>query len=80
MKKGICKNKSRVAILIKDGKMTEAGMDKIKIAKSNFDQLAPSLKKQYIYWIGIAKKEETKKRRSEKAIQLLIRNEKLGIV
>jgi uncharacterized protein YdeI (YjbR/CyaY-like superfamily) len=106
------KNKSRVAILIKDGKMTEAGMDKIKIAKmngswdkiqtfanilnipnefetalskndiakSNFEQLAPSYKKQYIYWIGTAKKEETKKRRSEKAIHLLVKNKKLGIV
>lgn len=105
-------NKKRVAILIKNGKMTEAGMNKIRIAKkngswdkiqnftniekipnefeivlsknkiarSNFDRLAPSHKKQSIYWIGTAKKEETRKRRSEKVIQLLIRNEKLGMV
>ncbi len=105
-------NKKRVAKLIKNGKMTEAGMNKIRIAKkngswdkvqifeniekipaefeitlsknkiarSNFDRLATSYKKQYIYWIGTAKKEETRKRRSDKAIQLLIKNEKLGIV
>ncbi len=105
-------NKKRVVILIKDGKMTKAGMDKIRIAKKNgswnkiqtftniknipveleialsknniarlnFDQLAFSHKKQYIYWIGTAKKEDTRKRRSEKAVQLLINNEKLGMV
>ena len=105
-------NKKRVANLKKNGKMTEAGMNKIRIAKkngswdkiqnftdiermpnefeialsknkiarSNFDRLAPSHKKQYIYWIGTAKKEETRKRRSEKAIQSLIKNEKLELV
>jgi uncharacterized protein YdeI (YjbR/CyaY-like superfamily) len=105
-------NKKRVEKLINNGKMTEAGMNKIRIAKkngswdkiqnfkdiermpnefeialskneiaiSNFNQLAPSHKKQYIYWIGSAKKEETRKRRSEKAIQSLIKNEKLGLV
>ncbi len=105
-------NKNRVAMLIDNGTMTEAGMDKIKIAKkngswnkihtfaninnipkefeialsknsiarSNFNQLAPSNKKQYIYWVGTAKKEETRKRRSKKAIQLLNNNKKLDIV
>jgi uncharacterized protein YdeI (YjbR/CyaY-like superfamily) len=105
-------NKKRVEKLINKGKMTEPGMEKIRIAKkngswnkiqnftniekipnelkivlsknkialSNFDQLASSHKKQYIYWIGTAKKEETRKRRSEKAVQLLVKNKKLGMV
>ena len=105
-------NKRRVSNLIKNGKMTEAGMRKVRAAKKNgywnkisinsdiknipieleialtknkvahsyFNQLAASHKKQYIYWIGTAKKEETRKRRSEKAVQLLMKNKKLGIV
>lgn len=105
-------NKERVAILIKNRKMTEAGMKKInaakqngfwdknytvsdiknipmeleialsknRIARSNFNKLASSYQMQYMQWIGTAKKEETRKRRCEKAIQLLIKYEKLGMV
>jgi len=105
-------NKKRVALLIKNGKMTKAGMIKVRAAKkngywnkindnsdiknipveleialykneiahSNFNQLAASYKKQYIYWIATAKKEETRLRRTIKSIQLLEHNEKLGIV
>ncbi len=96
-------NKKRVAKLIKNGKMTVAGMKKIragkkngswdkinttldintipvelefalsdnKAARLNLDKLASSYKKQYFNWIGTAKKEETRKRRSEKVVQLL---------
>jgi len=105
-------NKKRVALLIKNGKMTKAGMIKVRAAKkngywnkindnsdiknipveleialsknerahSNFNQLAASHKKHYIYWIATAKKEETRIRRTLKAIQLLERNKKLGMV
>ncbi len=105
-------NKKCVAMLVKNGKMTEAGMKKIntakqngfwdkiytaldiknipmeleialsknRIARSNFNKLASSYKMQYMQSIGTAKKEETRKRRCEKAIQLLIENEKLGMV
>ena len=105
-------NKKRVALLIKNGKMTKAGMKKVRAAKknsywnkinintnikeipielklafsknkkalTNFEQLVPSRKQQYIYWIATAKKEETRKGRVLKAIHLLERNEKLGMV
>ncbi len=105
-------NKKRVAMLLENGKMAEAGMKKInaakqngfwdkvyiasginkipmeleialsenKIARSNFNKLAPSYKRQYMQWIGTAKKEETRKKRCDKAIQLLINDEKLGMV
>ena len=53
---------------------------KNKKARTHFEQLAPSHKKQYIYWIATAKKEETRIRRTLKAILLLERNEKLGLV
>lgn len=105
-------NKIRVAQLIKDEKMTEHGLKKIKmakkngmwtkiqlqenisnipkefeialteniIAKSNFESLAQSHKKQYIYWIADAKREDTKNRRIAQAMDMLKNNQKLGIV
>lgn len=97
-------NKQRVARLIDQGKMTEAGMTKIRQAKKNgkwdektdaqkdfklskeigailddnasakslFDQLSPSHKKNYIRWIMSAKKQETQIRRTMKMIELLL--------
>jgi len=88
-------NKRRVAKLIKQGRMTEAGLAKVKEAKANgewraatlredtanipddlrqalkanslarhnFDRLAPSHKRQYIYWITSAKTDKTRQRR-----------------
>lgn len=48
-------------------------------AWENFNNLAPSYRRQYVLWIGTAKKEETRSRRIREAIKLLARNEKLGI-
>jgi uncharacterized protein YdeI (YjbR/CyaY-like superfamily) len=93
-------NKRRVAKLIKQKRMTEAGLAKIKEAKANgewqaaalredttripgdlaqalqrnssaqrsFEQLAPSHKKQYLYWIRSAKTEPTRQRRIQETI------------
>ena len=40
-------------------------------AHEHFIDLAPSYKLMYMHWINSAKKEETRKRRIEKMIQLL---------
>jgi uncharacterized protein YdeI (YjbR/CyaY-like superfamily) len=104
-------NKKRVAKMIAQGRMTEAGLVKIeegkrsgewdkataredttnippelkralaadKIAQQNFEKLAPSHKRQYIYWITEAKRDETRQRRIEKTVQMLKENQKLGI-
>ena len=105
-------NKRRVRRLLKEGKMTQAGLAKIgegvlegeervkselkskelliptylsealranKKAWENFNRLAPSYRRQYVGWITTAKKEETRKRRIRDAIELLARNEKLGM-
>lgn len=48
-------------------------------ANNNFSSLSPSHKKQYINWISSAKKKETRVRRSQKAIQLLLLNKNLGM-
>jgi len=48
-------------------------------ARENFNQLAPSYRRRYLGWITAAKKEETRHRRIREAIELLARNEKLGM-
>jgi uncharacterized protein YdeI (YjbR/CyaY-like superfamily) len=50
-----------------------------KAAQRNFHSLAPSHKKQYIYWITDAKRDETRQRRIQVALRLLTENKKLGI-
>ena len=97
-------NKRRVAKLIKQGCMTEAGLAKVNEAKANgewqaaaqredtpkipddldralkanrqaqrnFDRLAPSHKRQYLYWIDSAKRDETRQRRIQETIRLVM--------
>jgi len=48
-------------------------------ARSNFNTLAPSYKKQYVRWVDSAKKEETRKRRLAELVEVLEKNEKLGL-
>lgn len=48
-------------------------------AKEFFEQLAPTYQKQFIVWIRIAKRPETKEKRIRESIQLLEKGEKLGL-
>jgi uncharacterized protein YdeI (YjbR/CyaY-like superfamily) len=48
-------------------------------AWKNFNDLAPSYRRQYVGWIVAAKKEETRNKRIREAIELLSRNERLGM-
>jgi uncharacterized protein YdeI (YjbR/CyaY-like superfamily) len=50
-----------------------------KKAWSNFKNLAPGFKKQYIGWLVSAKKEETIQKRLKEAVKLLEQNRKLGM-
>jgi len=50
-----------------------------KKAWENFNNLAPSYRKQYVGWLRSAKKRETRERRLEEAIKLLTENKKLGM-
>ncbi|MCU0914432.1 MAG: YdeI/OmpD-associated family protein [Planctomycetes bacterium] len=104
-------NKKRVARLIEENRMTEAGLVKVREAQANgqwdkavvredptlvppelttalaqnaparqnFETLAPSYRKQFIYWVGMAKQDETRRRRVAEAVRLLARNERLGM-
>ncbi len=48
-------------------------------ARRNFDMLAPSYRKQFLYWIGAAKRNETRAKRVAEAIGLLEHNRRLGM-
>lgn len=109
-------NKKRVDELIKQGKMTENGLNKIdsylktgkvtwkntdsiiksktdlnypefiisefaknEPALSNFNNLAPTYKRNFILWIMNAKREITTRSRLKEAIGLLKKNKKLGL-
>ena len=45
----------------------------------NFNALAPSHKKQYVWWIDAAKRPETRERRLKETISFLKQNKKLGM-
>ncbi|HYP28667.1 MAG TPA: YdeI/OmpD-associated family protein [Blastocatellia bacterium] len=50
-----------------------------KRAWENFNNLAPSYRRQYVQWVGDAKREETRRKRLEEARQLLSKNKKPGM-
>ena len=48
-------------------------------ACESFEKLAPCYRKQFIYWIGSAKRDETRQKRVVESIRLLARNQRLGM-
>lgn len=48
-------------------------------ARKNFNNLAPTYRRHFIGWVSSAKREETRKRRLQEAVQLLEQNKKLGL-
>jgi uncharacterized protein YdeI (YjbR/CyaY-like superfamily) len=50
-----------------------------KAARDFFDSLAPSYRKHLIYWVAMAKRDETRRRRVKEAVALLAENKKLGL-
>ncbi len=104
-------NKKRVKKMIKQGRMTDAGLAKIneakengewqkatkredltdippelkealaanKKAQQNFNNFAPSYRKQYIWWVTSAKKDETRQRRINEIVRLAEENKRPGI-
>ncbi len=57
----------------------EAGLITSPKAWENFNGLPPSHRREYIAWITDAKKEETRQRRIRAAIDMLEKNERLGM-
>jgi uncharacterized protein YdeI (YjbR/CyaY-like superfamily) len=48
-------------------------------AWENFSQMAPSHRHQYILWIKMAKREETRDKRLKEAIQMIVKKQPLGL-
>jgi uncharacterized protein YdeI (YjbR/CyaY-like superfamily) len=49
------------------------------LARARFEALPPSHRRQYVAWIDSAKREETRLRRIEQAVQMLIAGKRLGL-
>lgn len=60
-------------------KELESALAGNKKAKMFFNQLAPSYQQQFIGWITVAKRQETKDRRVRESIALLEQGKKLGL-
>ena len=56
-----------------------ARLKRNKQARAFFESLAPSYRRQYVDWIASAKREDTRKRRIDEAIDLLARSKKFGM-
>lgn len=54
----------------------EAALKRKRKARELFESLAPSHKKQYIYWIAEAKRDETRKRRVAETVRMLAEGKK----
>ena len=57
----------------------QAGLRENEVALRNFQNLAPGFRKQYVLRIGSAKRAYTRQRRINESIELLERNQKLGL-
>ncbi len=105
------RNKERVRRMVEAGRMTEAGLAKVRDAKENgqwdkaaeredvtavppelaealakddrarrnFEKLAPSYRKQFLYWIGTAKRDETRGKRVAETVKMVRESRRLGI-
>ena len=48
-------------------------------ARESFEKLAPSYRKQFIYWISTAKRDQTREKRIQTTVKLLAANRRLGM-
>jgi uncharacterized protein YdeI (YjbR/CyaY-like superfamily) len=102
-------NKKRVEQMIRQGRMTEAGLARVEEAKrsgeweqarvrdnpdtpqdllealqsdsgaaSDFERLAPSHRKNFIWWINSAKKPETRAKRIRETVRMVRQRQHLG--
>lgn len=56
----------------------KSALAKNKKALNNFENLAPSAKLAYVYWVDTAKKDDTRQRRIKKTVELIAQNKKFG--
>jgi uncharacterized protein YdeI (YjbR/CyaY-like superfamily) len=76
---GLWNKPDRPQISLDIPKELARALTKNRKAHNFFDQLAPSYQKQFVGWIAVAKRQETKDRRVKESIALLEQGNKLGI-
>ena len=76
---GLWNKPDRPHISLEMPKALKSALAGNKTAKRFFNQLAPSYQKQFIAWIAVAKRQETKERRVKESIALLEQGKKLGM-
>ncbi|MBN2044710.1 MAG: YdeI/OmpD-associated family protein [Anaerolineales bacterium] len=54
-------------------------LDEYPGAKQFFESLAKTYRRQYLYWIAAAKREDTRQKRIAESIELLSAGKKLGL-
>jgi uncharacterized protein YdeI (YjbR/CyaY-like superfamily) len=57
----------------------QAALGQNERARKTFDRLAPSFRKQYVMWIAMAKRPETRAKRVSEAVSLLAKGQKMGL-
>jgi uncharacterized protein YdeI (YjbR/CyaY-like superfamily) len=57
----------------------KAALSENPAARQTFEQLAPTYQQQYLTWISIAKRADTRQKRIAESIHLLERGQKLGL-
>ncbi len=57
----------------------EAALKNVPQAEQFFEELPKSHKKQYLVWIKMAKRAETRERRIKKSVEMLLEKKKLGL-
>ena len=77
--KGSAPKPKRVELPAKLPSYIQAALRKNAAAHRRYEALSPAHQRQYFAWIETAKREETKLRRLEKAIRMLVRGEELGL-
>ena len=76
---GLWKQSTRPEISLEIPKELKEALAKNKKARTFFGQLAPTYQKQFIGWIVVAKRQETRDRRAKESIVLLENGKKLGL-
>jgi len=78
-KSGLWKESDRPQIPLEIPTELKRALTKNRKAKTFFAQLVPTYQKQFIGWIAVAKRQETKDRRVKEPIALLAQGKKLGL-
>ena len=76
---GLWDESNRPKISFEIPRELESALATNKKAKMFFNQLAPSYQKQFIGWISVSKRQETRDRRVAESIALLEQGRKLGL-